>query len=64
MIGAFVTYFLTKNFGVSCFLSIPLTMILTGIVGILVESSSVRTPRAQQNIVFVLMLWVMAGQKI
>ena len=54
MIGAFAAYFLTKNLGVSYFLSIPLAMIITGVMGILVERSSVRTLRGQQNIVFLL----------
>ena len=54
MIGAFAAYFLTKYFGLSYFLSIPLAMIITGIIGILVERSSVRTLRGQHAIVFLL----------
>jgi len=54
MIGAFAAYFLTKYFGISYFLSIPLAMVITGIIGILVERSSVRTLRGQHAIVFLL----------
>ncbi|MGD0625314.1 MAG: branched-chain amino acid ABC transporter permease [Thermodesulfobacteriota bacterium] len=54
MIGAFAAFFLTKNFGISYFLSIPLAMVITGAVGILVERSSVRTLRGQDHIVFLL----------
>ncbi len=54
MIGAFAAYFLTQNFGISYLLSIPLAMVITGVVGILVERCSVRTLRGQHAIVFLL----------
>jgi branched-chain amino acid transport system permease protein len=54
MIGAFAAYFLTQHFGISYFLAIPLSMVITGGVGILVERSSVRPLRGEHTIVFLL----------
>ena len=54
MIGAFAALFVTKYFGISYFLSIPLSMVITGGIGVLVERCSVKPLLGRPNILFLL----------